>query len=37
MGASWRSDYKAADPISATPRDQFEVFARSVRDVLAER
>jgi starch phosphorylase len=28
---------KAADPRSATARDQFEAFARSVRDVLAQR
>jgi starch phosphorylase len=28
---------KAADPGSATARDQFEAFARSVRDVLAQR
>ena len=28
---------KAIDPHSATPRDRFEAFARSVRDVLAER
>jgi glycogen phosphorylase len=28
---------KAAEPASATPRDQFEAFARSVRDVLAQR
>ena len=28
---------KAADPRTATARDQFEAFARSVRDELAER
>src|SRR5678815_514487 len=28
---------KAADPGTASARDQFEAFARSVRDVLAER
>ena len=28
---------KAADPDTASARDQFEAFARSVRDVLAER
>jgi starch phosphorylase len=28
---------KAIDPRSATPRDQFEAFARSVRDALARR
>ena len=28
---------KAIDPHSATPRDQFEALARSVRDVLAQR
>ena len=28
---------KAADPAAATVRDQFEAFARSVRDVLAQR
>lgn len=28
---------KAIDPRSARPRDQFEAFARSVRDVLARR
>src|SRR3982074_837559 len=28
---------KALDPRAATPRDQFEAFARSVRDVLAPR
>ena len=28
---------KAADPASATARDQFEAFANSVRDVLAQR
>jgi starch phosphorylase len=28
---------KAIDPRSATPRDRFEAFARSVRDVLAGR
>jgi glycogen phosphorylase len=28
---------RAIDPHSATPRDQFEAFARSVRDVLAQR
>jgi starch phosphorylase len=28
---------KAADPGAATARDQFEAFARSVRDVLAQR
>jgi starch phosphorylase len=28
---------KAADPATATVRDQFEAFARSVRDVLAQR
>src|SRR5215510_2891075 len=28
---------KAADPRGATARDQFEAFARSVRDVLAQR
>ena len=28
---------RAADPASATARDQFEAFARSVRDVLAQR
>jgi hypothetical protein len=28
---------KAADPRAATARDRFEAFARSVRDVLAER
>src|SRR5262249_2941974 len=28
---------KAANPATATARDQFEAFARSVRDVLAER
>jgi starch phosphorylase len=28
---------KAADPANASARDQFEAFARSVRDVLAQR
>src|SRR5215469_11177992 len=28
---------KAADPGTATARDQFEAFARSVRDLLAQR
>jgi starch phosphorylase len=28
---------KAAEPATATARDQFEAFARSVRDVLAQR
>jgi glycogen phosphorylase len=28
---------KAIDPRAATPRDQFEAFARSIRDVLARR
>src|SRR6202023_926777 len=28
---------KAADPGTASVRDQFEAFARSVRDVLAQR
>src|SRR5215470_4248627 len=28
---------KAADPTVATARDQFEAFARSVRDLLAQR
>ena len=28
---------KAADPATASARDQFEAFARSVRDVLAQR
>lgn len=28
---------KAADPTTASARDQFEAFARSVRDVLAQR
>src|SRR5262245_55419000 len=28
---------KAIDPQAASPRDQFEAFAHSVRDVLAQR
>src|SRR4051812_28965460 len=28
---------KAIDPTAATPRDQFEAFAHSVRDVLSQR
>ena len=28
---------KAMDPAAATPRDQFEAFAHSVRDVLSQR
>ena len=28
---------KAIDPQAASPRDQFEAFAHSVRDILAQR